>query len=146
MVEAAITDLAAQEIAARIDRLPPSRHLLRLVLRIAVGNWFEAYELFMPGFISIGLIGDGVYTVTTKGLLDFHSFPSFLASFFAGMFLSTLVFGWLSDHFRAPRDLRLVDVHLLGIQSADCAQLHAGHDRFVALSCRPRGRRSTHQQ
>jgi putative MFS transporter len=99
LVEAAITDLAAQEIAARIDRLPPSRHLLRLVLRIAVGNWFEAYELFMPGFISIGLIGDGVYTVTTKGLLDFHSFPSFLAAFFAGMFLSTLVFGWLSDHF-----------------------------------------------
>jgi len=91
------SDLAGQEIAARIDRLPPCRAIRRLVLRIAVGNWFEAYELFMPGFISIGLIKDGIYTVTTKGLLDFRSFPSFLASFFAGMFLSTLLFGWLSD-------------------------------------------------
>ncbi|MBV9859375.1 MAG: MFS transporter [Alphaproteobacteria bacterium] len=94
---ASIADSAAPEIVARIDRLPPSRFLLGLILRIAVGNWFEAYELFMPGFISVGLIDGGVYTVTTQGLLDFHSFSSFLASFFAGMFLSTLVFGWVSD-------------------------------------------------
>lgn len=90
-------DLAGQEIAGRIDRLPSCRAIRRLVLRIAVGNWFEAYELFMPGFISIGLINDGIYTVSTKGFLDLHSFASFLATFFGGMFLSTLLFGWLSD-------------------------------------------------
>ena len=92
-----VSNLSAQEIADRIDRLPSCRAILRRVCLIAVGNWFEAYELFMPGFISIGLISDGIYTVSTKGLLDYHSFPSFLASFFAGMFLSTLLFGWLSD-------------------------------------------------
>ena len=87
------SDLAGQEIAARIDRLPPCHVIRRLVVRIAVGNWFEAYGLFMPGFISIGLIKDGIYTLTTKGFLDFRSFPSFLASCFAGTFQSTLLFG-----------------------------------------------------
>jgi len=53
------SDLAGQEIAARIDRLPPCHVIRRLVVRIAVGNWFEAYELFMPAFISIGLIKVG---------------------------------------------------------------------------------------
>jgi MFS transporter, putative metabolite:H+ symporter len=86
-------------ILARIDRLPPSRTLFTLVARIASGGWFEFYELFMPGFISVGLIRSHLFTPTTRGLLDFHSFSSFLASFFAGMFLSTILFGRISDRF-----------------------------------------------
>jgi putative MFS transporter len=88
-----------QPILARIDRLPPSRHLLGLVARIAAGGWFEFFELFMPGFISLGLVHEGIFTLTNKGPLDTHSFASFLASFFLGMFLSTLSFGFVSDKF-----------------------------------------------
>jgi putative MFS transporter len=86
-------------ILARIDRLPPSRHLMGVVARIAAGGWFEFFELFMPGFISLGLVRSGIFTITNKGLLDTHSFASFLASFFVGMFLSTAVFGFVSDKF-----------------------------------------------
>jgi len=86
-------------ILARIDRLPPSRHLMGLVARIAAGGWFEFFELFMPGFISLGLVRSGIFTISNKGLLDTHSFASFLASFFVGMFLSTAVFGFVSDKF-----------------------------------------------
>ncbi|WP_158900790.1 MFS transporter [Burkholderia sp. L27(2015)] len=86
-------------ILARIDRLPPSRHLMGVVARIAAGGWFEFFELFMPGFISLGLLRSGIFTITNKGLLDTHSFASFLASFFVGMFLSTAVFGFVSDKF-----------------------------------------------
>jgi putative MFS transporter len=86
-------------ILARIDRLPPSRHLMGVVARIAAGGWFEFVELFMPGFISLGLVRSGIFTITNKGLLDTHSFASFLASFFVGMFLSTAVFGFVSDKF-----------------------------------------------
>jgi len=86
-------------ILARIDRLPRSRHLSKIVARIAAGGWFEFFELYMPGFISLGLVRSGIYTITNKGLLDFHSFASFLASFFIGMFLSTAVFGFVSDKF-----------------------------------------------
>lgn len=86
-------------ILARIDRLPKSRYLTKVIARIAAGGWFEFFELYMPGFISLGLVRSGIYTIANKGLLDFHSFASFLASFFLGMFLSTAVFGFVSDKF-----------------------------------------------
>jgi putative MFS transporter len=84
-------------VLARIDRLPRSRYLAGLVGRIAAGGWFEFYELFMPGFISLGLIKSGIFTQDNRGLFDLHSFASFLASFFLGMFLSTAIFGFVSD-------------------------------------------------
>jgi len=86
-------------VLARIDRLPPSRYMTGLVARIAAGGWFEFFELFMPGFISLGLVRAGIFTLANKGLLDTHSFASFLASFFIGMFLSTFMFGFVSDQF-----------------------------------------------
>jgi putative MFS transporter len=87
-------------VFARIDRLPASsRYLMGLIARIAAGGWFEFFELFMPGFISLGLVRAGIFTLTNKGLLDTHSFASFLASFFLGMFLSTCLFGFISDSF-----------------------------------------------
>lgn len=86
-------------IFARVDRLPPSRYLMGLIARIAAGGWFEFFELFMPGFISLGLVRAGIFTLTNKGFLDTHSFASFLASFFLGMFLSTCLFGFISDRF-----------------------------------------------
>ena len=57
-------------IVARIDRLPPSRYLLKLVARVAAGGWFEFYELFMPGFISLGLVNAGIYQLHPGSLFD----------------------------------------------------------------------------
>jgi putative MFS transporter len=90
---------AGPAILARIERLPASRALLKLIVLIAIGGWFEFYELFMPGAISLGLVHDHIFTVKATGLFDFGSFPSFLASFFAGMFVSTVVLSRLSDLF-----------------------------------------------
>lgn len=84
-------------ITARIERLPASAALRRTVLMIAIGGWFEFYELFMPAGIVSGLTHDGIYTLNATGLFDLGSFPCFLASFFLGMFLSTLLFTRLSD-------------------------------------------------
>ena len=84
-------------ITARIERLPPCGALRRTVLLIAVGGWFEFYELFMPAGIQQGLVRDGIFTVKSAGLFDFGSYPSFLASFFLGMFLSAVLFTRLSD-------------------------------------------------
>jgi putative MFS transporter len=84
-------------ILSRIDRLPPSRYLVGLVGRIASGGWFEFYELFMPGFIALGLVKAGIYSLESGGLFDVHLFASFLASFFLGMFISATVFSFISD-------------------------------------------------
>jgi putative MFS transporter len=89
--------ISRRTILARIDRLPPSRHLIKLVARIASGGWFEFYELFMPGFISLGLVNAGIYELHPGSIFDPRLFASFLASFFFGMFLSATVFSFISD-------------------------------------------------
>ncbi len=86
-------------VSARLDRLPPSGYLRGLVLLISLGGWFEFYDLFMTGYVSLGFIKAGIFTATTKGLVDWTGFASFIASGFAGMFIGTLLFSGVSDRY-----------------------------------------------
>ncbi len=90
---------AAVTVAARLDRLPPLRHTRKLVTLLSLGGWFEFYDLFFTAYVAIGLFKEGLFRPTTQGLFDLHGFASFVASLFAGMFIGTLVFSWLSDRF-----------------------------------------------
>lgn len=93
------TPTTAESISARIDRLPPNRYLRNVVARIAIGGWFEFYELFMAGYISLGLIGAGLFTQSSRGYLDLHGYASFTASFFLGMFVSTVLLSRVADRY-----------------------------------------------
>ena len=93
MADTAIT------IAARLDRLPPSRHTRWLVTLVSLGGWFEFYDLFFTAYIAIGLFKAKLFTPTTHGLFDMQGFASFVAALFAGLFIGTLVFSYLSDRF-----------------------------------------------
>lgn len=84
-------------VSARLDRLPPTRYFRGLVARIAIGGWFEFYEMFMAAYISLGLIHSGLYRATTASMFDVHGFASFLGSFFAGMFVGTVALGGFTD-------------------------------------------------
>ncbi|PLZ02138.1 MFS transporter [Burkholderia sp. WAC0059] len=86
-------------VSARLDRLPPTRYFRGLVARIAIGGWFEFYEMFMAAYIALGLIRSGLYRATTAGLFDVDGFASFLGAFFAGMFVGTVCMGGLTDRF-----------------------------------------------
>lgn len=86
-------------IALRLDRLPRSRYLRRVVARISAGGFFELYDLFMTGYIAVGLIRAGIFKTTTANPLDVNAFASFIASGFAGMFVGTLLFSWFSDRY-----------------------------------------------
>jgi putative MFS transporter len=86
-------------IAARLDRLPPSAYIRRLVVLISLGGMFEFYDLFMTAYISLGLIRGGIFKATTAGLFDLAGFASFVAATFAGLFIGTIVFSQLSDRF-----------------------------------------------
>lgn len=55
--------------------------------------------MFMAAYISLGLISSGLYHATTRGLFDFNGFASFLGSFFAGMFVGTILFSGISDRY-----------------------------------------------
>ena len=94
-----MTTDAAVTLAARLDRLPPSRHTRRLVTLVSLGGWFEFYDLFFTAYIAIGLFKAGLFKPTTQGLFDLHGFASFVAALFLGLFVGTLAFSWMSDHF-----------------------------------------------
>ena len=51
----------AIHIAARLDRLPMTRSLWRLVFLIALGGVFEFYDIFLSAYIAPGLIANGMY-------------------------------------------------------------------------------------
>ncbi|HXD13457.1 MAG TPA: MFS transporter [Xanthobacteraceae bacterium] len=86
-------------VAARLDRLPPSRHTRKLIALLSFGGWFEFYDLFFTAYIALGMFKAGLFKPTTQGLFDLQGFASFVASLFAGMFIGTLAFSWLSDRF-----------------------------------------------
>jgi MFS transporter, putative metabolite:H+ symporter len=86
-------------VAARLDRLPPSRHTRRLITLLSLGGWFEFYDLFFTAYVALGLFKAGLFKPTTQGLFDLQGFASFVAALFAGLFVGTLAFSWMSDRF-----------------------------------------------
>ena len=90
---------SAATIAARIDRLPPNRLVRRLVTLLSLGGWFEFYDLFFTAYVAVGLFKAGLFKPTTLGLFDLSGFASFVAATFTGLFIGTICFSWLSDHY-----------------------------------------------
>jgi len=86
----------AAAVAARLDALPIGRRLYGLVARISVGGFFEAYDLFMLTYIALGMVHSGLFTATGFGP---DGIPVFAGAGFTGMFLGTMLFGWVSDRF-----------------------------------------------
>ncbi|HKV14182.1 MAG TPA: MFS transporter [Reyranella sp.] len=90
---------ASTTIAARLDRLPKSRYIRRLIVLISLGGCFELYDLFFTAYIALGLFKSAIFTPTTKALFGLEGFASFVAALFAGLFVGTIVFSRLSDRF-----------------------------------------------
>src|SRR6202049_4135291 len=90
---------SAEEITARIDRLPPCWTVWRLIVLLSLGGAFEFYDLFQTAYLSPGLIASGIFRAGAKGLFGLTDQATFAAATFAGLFIGTIVFGSVADRF-----------------------------------------------
>jgi putative MFS transporter len=97
-------DLAAgrggpDEISRRLESLPASSTMWRLVILLSLGGCFEIYDLFFTGYIAPGLTRSGLLTTTTQAFFGFSGIGAFVAATFAGLFVGAFFLGFLADRF-----------------------------------------------
>ena len=89
----------AGSIAARIDRLPPTRTVWAAILLLSAGMFFELYDLLFTAYIAPTLVKSGLLTPTTPSFFGLTGVAGFIAALFTGLFIGTIACGFLSDRF-----------------------------------------------
>jgi putative MFS transporter len=84
-------------IGRRVDALAPSRRLWAWVGAIALGGFFEIYDLSLTGPLSAGLVKEGVFRTGHAGLFGLADQASFISSTFLGLYLGVLAFAAVGD-------------------------------------------------
>src|SRR6202790_3660400 len=98
-LDAAPAGGGADEISQRLESLPGSVYLWRLVILLSLGGCFEIYDLFLTGYIAPGLNRSGLLTTTTQAFFGFSGIGAFVAVTFAGLFVGTFFLGFLADRY-----------------------------------------------
>lgn len=94
-----ISPVIAAQISARLDRLPTTRYVWKLVVLLSLGGCFEMYDLFFTAYIGPGLVRSGLFSSASASFFDPHSLASFAAATFGGLFIGTIAFGFAADWF-----------------------------------------------
>jgi putative MFS transporter len=93
--------VTSADIVARLERLPPSRAVWRLVVLLSIGGCFEFYDLMMTAYISPVLAKAGVFH--KAGLFGAPDQASFVAATFLGLFIGTIAVSQVADRFGRRR-------------------------------------------
>jgi len=100
-----VSEIASAQIAARLDRLPPSRTVWTIVILISLGGVFEFYDLFFTGYVAPGMIKSGLFSPQSLGFfasldsIKVAGFGTFVFSTFAGLWFGVVLLGHLPDRF-----------------------------------------------
>ena len=93
------------EIAARLDRLPSSWYVWRMIVLISLGGVFEFYDLFFTAYVAPGMVKSGLFTPESLGpiaalrVIGQAGFGTFVFATFAGLWAGTLILGNVADRF-----------------------------------------------
>lgn len=87
------------EISRRLEAMPATAYVWRLVILLSLGGCFEIYDLFLTGYIAPGLSRSGLLSTTTTAFFGFSGIGAFVAATFAGLFVGTFFLGFLADRF-----------------------------------------------
>jgi len=96
---------SAAELAARLDRLPMTRHIWVLVTLISLGGCFEFYDLFLTAYIAPGLLKAGYFTPESLGPFavlapyGVAGIGTFVFAMFAGLFVGAIFLGHFADRY-----------------------------------------------
>jgi len=90
---------AAALAGARLDRLPATRYIWKLLILLSLGGCFEFYDLFLMTYIGPGLVRSGLFTAASASFFGARGFASFVSATFVGLFLGTIAFGFAADRF-----------------------------------------------
>ncbi|BDH44916.1 MFS transporter [Salmonella enterica subsp. enterica serovar Choleraesuis] len=86
-------------LVERIDALPSSPGLWRFIVLISLGGFFELYDLFQTGWISRGLVADGIFHEGSAGLIGIPDQAAFACATFLGLFLGASLLAPGADRF-----------------------------------------------
>ncbi|ORM75260.1 MFS transporter [Pantoea wallisii] len=86
-------------LAGRIDALPASAGLWRFISLLALGGFFELYDLFETGYISSGLLAAGVFHTGTAGVFGINDQAAFASATFLGLFFGASLLAPYADRF-----------------------------------------------
>ena len=93
------------ELAARLDRLPMTKHIWYLVTLISLGGCFELYDLFLTAYIAPGLNKAGYFTPQSLGVFNIlgpigvAGIGTFVFALFAGLFVGAICLGHVADQY-----------------------------------------------
>ena len=91
--------LTAAALGARLDRLPATRSVWKLIALLSLGFFFEVYDMLFTAYVAPALVQEKILTSTTPGLFGTTGVASFVASLFLGLFIATIAGGFLADRF-----------------------------------------------
>ncbi|WP_294912478.1 MFS transporter [Tatumella sp. UBA2305] len=86
-------------IAARIDALPSSKSLWRFISLLALGGFFELYDLFETGYISSGLLSEKIFHLGKDGVFGISDQAAFASVTFLGLFVGASLLAKYADKF-----------------------------------------------
>lgn len=87
----------AAQISARLNRLPASGPIWWIIFALALGGWFEIYDMFLTAYIGPGLVKAGIFVRDATSFFDMGSLGAFVAALFFGVFIGTFAVAFIAD-------------------------------------------------